>query len=419
MVDYSGLFVGIVAIFTCVYPLIVAAFRAVTCECTVGEMCTPRPRALGFAAAYGLQLAWTAGSVIPPSSLLPSGLALCVYTYYNFVRGPAARGADMSGKVCMVTGANTGIGFETARALAALGASVVLACRSTEKAQAAMARILVAEPKVKAAQLDMAVLDLSSLRSIRACASVGNRFFYKRHGRLDVLVLNAGVMSPSREVTEDGVELTLAANHLGHFALTRLLLPLLEAGDGGRVVVVSSALHRKAAKLDLPSFTCEVGTAGPPTFGHGMFPVYIQSKLANVLFADELQRRLAARGAKVTANSLHPGNVHTEVTRSFHPLVRAGYTLARPLMSLFEKAPAAGASTSVHLAAAPELAGQGGGYYVHCAPVAKGAAAVPADAQALWERSDQLLAAAAERWPAGEGWPDGFFTHMKAKAKSS
>ena len=202
---------------------------------------------------------------------------------------------DLSGKTIVVTGANSGLGLEGARAFAAKGARVLLACRSGEKGGAAVASIRAKHPK---ASVECASLDLASLDSIRKFAETFPS------DRLDVLCNNAGVMALPRKTTADGFEMQLGTNHLGHFALTGLLLPKLLATPGSRVVTQSSTAHRMG-KMRFDDLQGEKS--------YGRWPAYGQSKLANLLFAFELQRRLDAAGAKTLSVACHPGYAATEL----------------------------------------------------------------------------------------------------------
>lgn len=205
---------------------------------------------------------------------------------------------DQHGRRVVVTGANSGIGFETALALARAGAEVVLACRSPERGAAAVERIRAAVPE---ARLELRLLDLGDLDSVR-------RFAEDLPGeRLDLLINNAGVMIPPLGRTRQGFEIQLGTNHLGHFALTGLLLPRLTPTPGARVVVVSSAVHH-GGSIDLsdPHYERRRYIA---------FAAYAQSKLANLLFALELQRRLEAAGSGLRVTAAHPGYTATELQR--------------------------------------------------------------------------------------------------------
>lgn len=201
-----------------------------------------------------------------------------------------SRTVELTGSTVVVTGANSGIGFETAKAMARFGAHVVLACRDRQRGQAALVRIEAAVPE---ASLELVQLDLSSQRSVAAAAGT----LMSAHDRLDVLVNNAGVMASPARLTEDGFELQMATNHLGHFSLTGALLDLLLTTPGSRVVTVTSMMHRMG-QID-PD---RLGVAG-----YGRWRAYARSKLANLLFAYELQRRLEAVGASTISVAAHPG----------------------------------------------------------------------------------------------------------------
>jgi NAD(P)-dependent dehydrogenase (short-subunit alcohol dehydrogenase family) len=204
------------------------------------------------------------------------------------------------GRLAVVTGANTGLGFETAQILAARGASVVLAVRDTEKGKAAAARIAGAAPS---ANVTVQPLDLTSLDSIRAAADE----LRATHPAIDLLINNAGVMFPPKQTTHDGFELQLGTNHLGHFALTGLLLEQMLPVPGSRVVTVSSLAHRIQARINFDDLQSERS--------YSRVAAYSQSKLANLMFTYELQRRLSAAGTTI-AVAAHPGLANTELTRN-------------------------------------------------------------------------------------------------------
>ena len=207
---------------------------------------------------------------------------------------------DQSGRVAIVTGANSGIGFETARELARAGATVVLACRSESRAVEAMARLEADDLK---GQRSFIPLDLADLDSVAAFAST----FAEAHDRLDILVNNAGVMVPPRGTTKQGFELQIGVNHFGHFALTGRLLPLLLATPDSRVVNVSSIAHRQG-RMRLDDINYERG-------GYTSWGAYGQSKLANLLFTLGLHRRLDAAGASTLSVASHPGVTATNLQR--------------------------------------------------------------------------------------------------------
>ncbi len=247
-------------------------------------------------------------------------------------------------KTILVTGGNTGIGFEAASALAARGASVVLACRDTGKAASAAGRITDAVPDAAVAVVH---LDLASLDSVRQAAAE----FLARFGRLDVLINNAGLMMPPPGRTADGFELQIGTNHLGHFALTGLLLGRLLGTPGSRVVSVSSSAHRQG-RIDLADLS----------FGRRKYQpnaAYSQSKLANLLFTYQLQRNLAAAGASAIAVGLEPGFVRTDLPRSIAGPVRPAVIAVTRLIG--QPDAAAGALATLRAATDPEV--RGGDYY--------------------------------------------------------
>ncbi|HEY5015468.1 MAG TPA: SDR family NAD(P)-dependent oxidoreductase [Streptosporangiaceae bacterium] len=204
------------------------------------------------------------------------------------------------GRLAVVTGANTGLGFETAQALAARGASVVLAVRNLEKGKEAAARIAVA---ASGASVAVQELDLASLDSVRSAAAE----LLAAHQRIDLLICNAGVMYPPKQTTVDGFELQFGTNHLGHFALTGLLLERMLPVPGSRVVTVSSVGHRILARVNFDDLQWERSYSRVRAYG--------QSKLANLMFTYELQRRLSGPGTTI-AVAAHPGFAATELMRN-------------------------------------------------------------------------------------------------------
>jgi NAD(P)-dependent dehydrogenase (short-subunit alcohol dehydrogenase family) len=243
------------------------------------------------------------------------------------------------GRLAVVTGANTGLGFETAQVLAARGASVVLAVRDIEKGKHAAARIADTAP---GANLTVQPLDLTSLDSIRAAADE----LRAKHPRIDLLINNAGVMFTPKQTTRDGFELQFGTNHLGHFALTGLLLEQLLPLPGSRVVTVSSLAHRLGARINFDDLQGERS--------YRRVAAYSQSKLANLLFTYELQRRLSGAGTTI-AVAAHPGLANTELTRNT-PAITA-FFYAR----LFSQPAAMGALPILRAATDPDVLG--GQYY--------------------------------------------------------
>ncbi|ALI29074.1 putative oxidoreductase/Short-chain dehydrogenase [Mycolicibacterium fortuitum] len=247
---------------------------------------------------------------------------------------------DQSGRTAIVTGANTGLGLETAKALAAKGAHVVLAVRNLTKGEAAAEWIT---RSVRDADLELQRLDLGSLASVREAADE----IRTKHETIDLLINNAGVMTPPRKTTSDGFELQFGTNHLGHFTLTGLLLDRLLPAVGSRIVTVSSIGHRFAPGIRFEDLQWERR--------YNRLQAYGQSKLANLLFTYELQRRLI--GQHTTALAAHPGGSDTELARHLPGVVQRAVPLVRPL---FQEA-AMGALPT--LRAATDPGALGGQYY--------------------------------------------------------
>lgn len=294
-------------------------------------------------------------------------------------------GVDLTGRHVLVTGASTGLGEETTRALAAHGARVTMAVRDPAKGAGAADRVCAAVP---GAQLALAELDLASLASVRAFAAA----FRAEHDHLDALVNNAGVMACPRAETADGFELQLGTNHIGHFLLATEILDLI--GEGGRVVALSSAGHRFGdVDLDDPNFE---RTEYEPWVAYG------RSKTANALFAVEADRRLRERGAH--AYSLHPGGIMTELGRHLTEETIGTLTASMPAGQSMEwKTIPQGAATTVWALTAPELEDHGGAYLEDCSVAerndAEGSrggvrsyAIDPDRAAALWTRSEEWIA---------------------------
>lgn len=248
---------------------------------------------------------------------------------------------DQTGRTAVITGANTGLGFETAAALAAHGAHVVLAVRNLDKGKQAAARITEATP---GAEVELQELDLTSLASVRAAAAQ----LKSDHQRIDLLINNAGVMYTPRQTTADGFEMQFGTNHLGHFALTGLLIDRLLPVAGSRVVTISSVGHRIRAAIHFDDLQWERRYRRVAAYG--------QAKLANLLFTYELQRRLAPGGTTIAVAS-HPGVSNTELVRNMpRPLVAVAAILA-PLMQDAEL----GALPTLRAATDPAL--RGGQYF--------------------------------------------------------
>ena len=224
---------------------------------------------------------------------------------------------DQSGRVAIVTGANTGLGYHAAAALAQTGARVVLAVRNLEKGNHALARIVAVHPD---ADVTLQELDLSSLASVRAAAAA----LRKAYPRIDLLINNAGVMWTPKQLTDDGFEMQFGTNHLGHFALTGLLLDTLLPVRGSRVVTVSRMGHRLRAAIHFDDLQWK--------HSYDRYAAYGQSKLANLLFTYELQRRLADHHENTIAVAAHPGASSTELARSVPALMKPLFAVAGTLL---------------------------------------------------------------------------------------
>lgn len=270
----------------------------------------------------------------------------------------------MNGKICLITGANSGIGKATALGLAKLGATVVIVCRDKAKGEAAQAEI---KAQNSSGSVDLLLADLSSQESIRQLAKTVN----ERYPHLYVLINNAGISPSTRILTVDGIESTFAVNHLGPFLLTHLLLEKLKASAPARIVNVASSAEGALNFDDLQ---------GEKSFNS--MQAYSQSKRANILFTYELARRLAGTG--VTANCLHPGVVSTNLVRDFPLAFRA-------FVRLFFTTPEKGAQTSIYLASSPEVEGISGKYFAKKSAIQSSQASYDeAAAQRLWQISAEL-----------------------------
>ncbi len=251
---------------------------------------------------------------------------------------------DQSGRLAVITGSNTGLGYDTARLLAANGAKVVMAVRDTAKGEAAASRIRGLTP---GAEVTVHKLDLGSLAAVKDAAAE----MAAAYPRIDLLIDNAGVMYPPKSTTADGFELQFGTNHLGHFALTGILLPNLLTVDGSRVVVVASVAHNIRAKIAFDDLQWEKRR-------YDRVASYGQSKLANLMFTYALQRRLAATDAKTIAVAAHPGFAATELMRHIPGANLPGmdWILGRVLNSA-----EMGAWTTLRAATDPAV--RGGQYY--------------------------------------------------------
>jgi NAD(P)-dependent dehydrogenase (short-subunit alcohol dehydrogenase family) len=276
--------------------------------------------------------------------------------------------AGIEGKLCVITGATSGIGLITAERLARQGARLVLVGRDPARGEAALARIKARAPRAEAS---IHYADLSRLDGLRTLAAGLNAL-----SRIDVLINNAGAMFWRRQVTADGLERTFALNHMAYFVLTALLRDKL-ASASARVVNVASDAHR-GARLDFGDLQSAHGYSG--------MRAYSRSKLCNILFTRELARRLSGTG--VTANCLHPGFVNSRFGDNNPGLVGFGTRIAKQIFAI---SPERGAETPVYLASSPDLEGKTGGYYEKCALTTPSREAQDdATARRLWDESARI-----------------------------
>ncbi len=284
--------------------------------------------------------------------------------------------SHMQGKTVLITGGNSGIGFETALALAAAGATVAFTSRDPHRGEHAADEIR----RRTSVQPHLMPLDLASFASIRAFAAD----FLERFDSLHVLINNAGLILSERTETEDGFETTFGVNHLGHFLLTHLLLDRIKASAPARIINVASHAHRFARSgLDFDDLQL--------TSRYGGMKAYARSKLANLYFTREHSRRL--QGSGVTVNALHPGSLATGFGRDGDVKGPFGwlFSLARP----FLRSPQKGAETSIYLASAPEVEGVTGNYYADSKEAEPTSIARDDEAaRRLWEASEALLSQA-------------------------
>ena len=283
---------------------------------------------------------------------------------------------DLTGQIVIVTGSNQGIGKETAFGLAKLGATVILACRDATKTAVTVDEI---KQKTNNNKVEFMKLDLSDLKSIRNFSQE----FKKRYSKLNILVNNAGLLSTERKVTKDGFELVFGTNHLGHFYLTTLLLDTIKQSAPSRIVNVSSMMSEDA-KMNWDDLMSEKD--------YSNFTVYSQSKLANVLFTKELQRRLQNTSVKTV--SLDPGFVHTNImdTMGAKGCAKAVLVLLIPVRWLFGKSPKSGAKTSLYCSLVDHTSLKEGAYYQDCKVKPGNKLAKDEEScKRLWDLSEKLI----------------------------
>ncbi|XP_066998214.2 retinol dehydrogenase 11 [Anabrus simplex] len=288
--------------------------------------------------------------------------------------------ARLDGKTAIVTGSNTGIGKVTAHDFVKRGARVIMACRDLKKAQEAAEDIRQQTKDLQGAGVVRVVhLDLASLTSVRKCSEL----LLKTEPAIHLLINNAGIMACPKALTEDGFEMQLGVNHLGHFLFTCLLLPRIIRSAPARIVIVSSLVHQLALNMNFDDLNSEKS--------YNATLAYAQSKLANVLFAKELGERL--KGTGVTTYSLHPGVVATELSRHFSDSYFPGVTwLFNNVARFVIKSPEQGAQTTIYCAVSEEVAEDTGFYYSECRKKMPSGKARNRDiAKRLWEESIRMV----------------------------
>ncbi|QNO13967.1 SDR family oxidoreductase [Alkalicella caledoniensis] len=277
----------------------------------------------------------------------------------------------MKNKVVLITGANSGVGKATATELARMGATIIMACRNKERGEEALKEV---RERSNSKKVELMLCDLASLSDIRCFCEK----FEEKYQRLDVLINNAGVILPRRQLTKDGFEMQLGVNHFGHFLLTNLLLNLLTNSSHARIINVSSGAH-KVGKIQFEDLGLEKR--------YNLMKAYSRSKLANILFTYELARRLEGTG--VTVNCLHPGAVSTNMGVDRE----TGFgKLIHKILKGFLQTPLEGAATSIYLATSKEVEGVSGKYFYKQKPIESSKSSHDIDlAKRLWNVSEAVV----------------------------
>ncbi|XP_059478278.1 retinol dehydrogenase 11-like [Neocloeon triangulifer] len=287
-----------------------------------------------------------------------------------FGSGKCTSKATLEGKTVLITGANTGIGYETAKDLLKRGARIIMACRNVDRAKSAAREL---QKEVLGGEIRVVELNLASLKSVKECAND----ILASEPKIHLLINNAGVMACPYTKTEDGLEMQFQTNHLGHFLLTNLLLPKIKESAPARIINVSALAHR-AGRVNFDDLQS--------TRSYNSVIAYSTSKLCNLLFTLELQERLKNTG--VVTYALHPGVVATELGR--HTPCGCGWLFQR--LGCFIKTPVQGAQTTLHCALDEQLAEQNEFYFSDCKPAHVSArASNKDDAKKLWEVSEELV----------------------------
>ncbi|XP_024515874.1 short-chain dehydrogenase TIC 32, chloroplastic [Selaginella moellendorffii] len=298
-------------------------------------------------------------------------------------------GISLDSKVVLITGGSAGIGFETSRVLARRGAHVVIASENLKAAHAAKLKILEQTPN---AQVTVLHLNLGSMYSVRNFVAK-----FKALGLpLHILINNAGIASSQFVLSEDGLEMTFAVNHVGHFVLTHSLLDLIEetatqSGNRGRIVVVASSQHESARGINFKNLHRKSWMFAVPVLQsiHGLSTVYAQTKLANILFAKELARRLEEQGVNISVNALHPGVFNSSFVEKFAEPAGLAFSWIEPFLKTIEQ----GAATTCYVAAHPDVEGISGKYFADCQETSGSKYASDMElGKELWAYTEDLIA---------------------------
>lgn len=318
--------------------------------------------------------------------LILTGIIIFLTTVLYFGKKYAAGGVckilkDLTGKIVLITGANTGIGKETAYALAKMNATIIFACRDPKRSIPVVEEL---KQKTGNRNLEFMQLDLSDLKSVKLFAEN----FKNKYSKLHILINNAGIMMlPDRHTTKDGFEMQFGTNHLGHFYLIKLLLDVIEKSSPSRIVNVASKAYEELTKINWDDIMSEKD--------FNFLTSYSQSKLGNILTAKELQRRFDKEGKDVKIVSLHPGVIQTELTRYvsgkwYMELIAC----LLPIVFFFGKTPVQGAQTTLYCALEDQEKLEGGKYYSDCKVKKETELVSEENAQRMWELSEALISKA-------------------------
>jgi len=376
----------VVSLSSLVYSVALTCFRHATYEDkgildSFGDM--SRYIFLGYVNYRVLNMGNTLGQfqALIHIGLMAFSYRLVSHSYTKYVAGKTYKPVNCTGRVYIITGCNTGIGYETAKAIVKMGGTVVMACRTVSKAKEARENLL-KETNAASSKLIVLQLDLCDFDSVRNFAKEFKALLLPLH----CLINNAGVMMDERNTTSSGMETVMTSNHFSHFLLTNLLLGHLNKTNG-RIVVLSSSLHKIPKAFNFDDIWSEKN--------YSLFGTYSQAKLANVMFMRTLSAMLSKGGSRVTVNCVHPGCVRTDVTRHMNAFMRIGDAIFAPIMRTLQKTPEQGAYCSVYVATSADLTSRTGDYYFHCSATKMSSAALnEEDCLKLWKVSEEITQSA-------------------------